>query len=202
MAGTDTPTPATQPEPSTAPEPLTTPGVTASPGSATSPEASATERVAPVAEVGPGRRVLQQIAENPLQSLFGAAIIALLTFTLTTTHARFGDVNRRIDDQNADINARFDDVNRRIDDQNADINARFDDVNRRIDDQNVAFNERFDDVNARIDETNERITRLEESVAEVNLKLTALIAALNMSAQVDAAQEGRIIDTEQASEAE
>ncbi len=160
-----------------------TPAQPAASEAATTPD-SGTAPASPVAEVGPGRRMLQQIAENPLQSLFGAAIIALLTFTLTSTHARFGDVHQRIDDLNASVNARFDDVSAR-----------------------------FDDVSARIDATNERITRLEErmearfealeaSVAEINLKLTALIAALNMSAQVDAAQEGRLIDTEQAPDPE
>ncbi len=155
MARTGTPKPA---EPSVA---TSDPNATAVPASQ-------------VAEVGIGRRVVQQLVENPLQSLFGAAIIALLTFTLTSTHARFGDINQRIDDQNAAFTSRLDDVSTR-----------------------------FDDMNARIDETNERITRielrmerLEASVAEINLKLTALIAALNMSAQVDAAQEGRLIEPE------
>ena len=66
-------------------------------------------------------------------------------------------------------------------------------------------NARIDDTNARIDDTNARITRLEdkmdarfaaleEDVAEINLKLTALIAALNRTDEVDAALEGRLID--------
>ena len=63
----------------------------------------------------------------------------------------------------------------------------------------------FTITNARIDDTNDRITRLEErmdarfaaleeDVAEINLKLTALIAALNRKDEVDAALEGRLID--------
>lgn len=63
----------------------------------------------------------------------------------------------------------------------------------------------FTITNTRIDDTNDRITRLEEKmdtrfaaleedVAEINLKLTALIAALNRTDEVDAALEGRLID--------
>lgn len=62
-------------------------------------------------------------------------------------------------------------------------------------------NARIDDTNARIDDTNARITRLEakvdalgEDVAEINLKLTALIAALNKSEEVGAALEGTLVD--------
>ena len=63
----------------------------------------------------------------------------------------------------------------------------------------------FTITNDRIDDTNDRITRLEDKmdarfaaleqdVAEINLKLTALIAALNRTDEVDAALEGRLID--------
>ena len=63
----------------------------------------------------------------------------------------------------------------------------------------------FTTLNARIDDTNDRITRLEdkvdarfaaleEDVAEINLKLTALIAALNRTEEVEAALEGRLLD--------
>lgn len=63
----------------------------------------------------------------------------------------------------------------------------------------------FTALNFRINDTNDRITRLEdkvdarfaaleEDVAEINLKLTALIAALNRTEEVDAAIEGRLLD--------
>ena len=69
----------------------------------------------------------------------------------------------------------------------------------------TTLNFRINDTNARIDETNARITRLEETmdarfaaleedVAEINLKLTALIAALNRTEEVEAALEGRLLD--------
>ena len=73
-------------------------------------------------------------------------------------------------------------------------------------------NDRITETNDRITETNDRITRLEDKVDagfaiiderfavqdakfdEINLKLTALIAALNATAEVEAALDGRLLD--------
>ena len=54
----------------------------------------------------------------------------------------------------------------------------------RLEDSVIRLEERMD----------ARFTALEEDVAEINLKLTALIAALNMTDEVTAAIEGRLID--------
>ena len=91
-------------------------------------------------------RLRDQIAENPLLTLFGSIIAVLLVFTLGTTNLRFVDVNAR-----------------------------------------------FDDVNARIDRIEVRLDRLEERVINIDLKLTALIAALNATEEVDAALQGRLL---------
>ena len=78
----------------------------------------------------------------------------------------------------------------------------------------LTFN--FTVTHSRIGDTNNRLTRLEESVDarfaaqdakidtlfaaqdakidEINLKLTALIAALNATTEVDASLEGRLLD--------
>ena len=77
----------------------------------------------------------------------------------------------------------------------------------------------FTVTHSRISDTNDRITRLEESVDarfeaqdakidrlfaaqdakidEINLKLTALIAALNATAEVDAALQGRLLEQDE-----
>lgn len=93
---------------------------------------------------GIGRRAWEQFADNPLQALFGTAIVALLIFNFTTLNFRINDTNDRIT---------------RLEDK---VDARF--------------------------------AALEEDVAEINLKLTALIAALNRTEEVDAAVEGRFLD--------
>ena len=90
-----------------------------------------------------------QIVENPLLTLFGATIIVLLGFTLTTTNMRIDDVNDRIDRLEDRMDTRF-----------AQMDARF--------------------------------AALEHGVAEIDRKLTALIAALNKTAEVDAAMAGDV----------
>ena len=91
-------------------------------------------------------RLRDQIAENPLLTLMGGIIIALLVFTLGTTNLRINDIHARIDD-----------------------------------------------TNARIDRLEVRMDRLEERVINIDLKLTALIAALNATEEVDAALHGRLL---------
>ena len=122
------------------------------------------------------QRVGKQLIDNPVQAFFGAVIVALLAFTLTS-------INARIDDINTSINDRIDDINDRIDD----INDRIDDINDRI----TRLEEEIDT----------RFTALEKDVAEINLKLTALITAFNVAPEITAAQEGRIIsDTQNAND--
>ena len=100
---------------------------------------------------GIGRRAWEQFTDNPLQALFGTAIVALLIFNFTTLNARIDDTNDRI---------------------------------TRLEDRVTRLEEKMD----------ARFAALEEDVAEINLKLTALIAALNRTDEVDAALEGRLID--------
>ena len=113
---------------------------------------------APRTAAGIGRRAWEQFADNPLQAVFGTAIVALLIFNYTTLNFRINDIHARIDE----------------------TNARIDETNARI---------------TRLEETiDARFAALEEDVAEINLKLTALIAALNRTEEVEAALEGRLLD--------
>ena len=66
-----------------------------------------------------------------------------------------------------------------------DINVRIDDTNRRIDETN----ERIDRLEAKMDA---RFDKLEAAVAEIDRKLTALIAHLNATTAVDDALTGRL----------
>ena len=113
----------------------------------------------------PGIRA--QIAENPLTSLFGGIIIILLAATFATSNIRIDDTNDRITRLDDKIDTRI----TRLEDK---IDARFDSQDEKID-------ARFDS--------------LESDVGEINLKLTALIAALNATDAVDAALEGRLTGT-------
>ena len=150
----------TAPAPSAAAEVVPAMPATADPGNPAATPADGSARAASAARTatGIGRRAWEQFAENPLQALFGTAVVALLIFNFTTLNARIDDTNGRIDD----------------------MNDRIDDMNDRI----TRLEERMD----------ARFTALEEEVAEINLKLTALIAALNRTEEVEAALEGRLLD--------
>ena len=115
------------------------------PGTADSQTPATTPTHAPArTAAGIGRRAWEQFADNPLQALFGTAIVTLIIFNFTTLNFRINDTNDRVTRLEETMDARF--------------------------------------------------AALEEDVAEINLKLTALIAALNRTEEVDAAIEGRLLD--------
>ena len=132
-----------------------------------------------------------QAAENPLLSFFGLLIVALLTAAIASPHIRIEDISARIDDTNRridDTNERIDETNERIDD----TNRRIDETNERIDRLEARFMEFERRVDARFDMVDARFDKLEAAVAEIDRKLTALIAHLNATAAVDDALAGRL----------
>ena len=130
----------------------------------TAPDASAEQAQARAGTATVVRPSLRaQVAENPLLSFFGLVIIALLTAAIVSPHIRIDDINIRIDD----TNARIDRLETKVDRLEAKVDARFDMVDARFD-------------------------KLEAAVAEIDRKLTALIAHLNATAAVDDALAGRL----------
>ena len=113
-----------------------------------------------------------QAADNPLLTLCGGMIIALLISTLASSNLRIGDINGRLDD----------------------MNIRIGDINGRIDDMNI----RLDDMNDRITRLEAKIDAQDDKIHQIDLKLTALIAALNKTDEVEAALSGTIIGGESA----
>ena len=159
---------------SAAPAHRASPQMTHTPDPAATPQAQV---AAPGVGAGPAKpRLRDQIAENPLLSLFGGAVVALLTalgtlvvallvFTLTS------------------------------------INDRIDSLGERIDRLEVSLNDRIDRFEVSL---NDRIDRLEDNVdagfaaqgaqiAELDRKQTALTAHLNATEAVDAALEHRLL---------
>ena len=118
----------------------------------------------PVASVRPTLRV--QVAENPLASFFGAVIVALLVSMLATSNVRIN----RLEDQ---VEAGFAAQDAKIDKLEAKLDAKIDGLDAKLDAKFGELDEKFD---------------------EMNLKLTALIAKLNATDDVDAAVEGRLTD--------
>jgi len=88
------------------------------------------------------------------------AIVVTLGVGTCSTNARIDDVNRRLDDLNADVNRRFDAMG-------ADVNRRFDDVNRRFDAlraDHVRFDERLRAVEFALGQVDQRLLTIERVV--------------------------------------
>ena len=150
------------------PQMTRTPDPTADP----SPPAAAS-----TVEAAPARPKLRdQIAENPLLSLFGAlmtlggtAVVALLLFTLTS-------IGNRIDGVEMSLGERIDRVEVRLSD--------------RIDRVEVRLSDRIDRLEDKVD-TGFAVQGAQ--IGELDRKLTALIAHLNATEAVEAALEHRLL---------
>ena len=146
-------------------------------------------------------RLRHQLIENPLLSLYGAIIVVLLGFVLTTANIRITETNERITRLDNRIDERFNRSESRIDDRFNQIDDRFnqiDDRFNRIEDQiirnNSAIDDRLNRFEARVEDRfvriESRIGSLEGAVAEIDRKLTALIAALGQTDEVEGALSG------------
>ena len=132
---------------------------------------------AAAAKAKPARPGLRdQIAENPLLSLFGAlmtlggtAVVALLLFTLTS-------IGNRIDGVEMSLGERIDRVEVRLSD--------------RIDRVEVRLSDRIDRLEDKVD-TGFAVQGAQ--IGELDRKLTALIAHLNATEAVEAALEHRLL---------
>ena len=150
------------------------PQMTHTPDPVTAPQAQA---VVDAVEARPAKpRLRDQIADNPLLSLIGGAVVALLTilgtlvvallvFTLTSINDRIDSLGERIDRLDVSLNDRID----------------------RLD---VSLNNRIDRLEDKVDAG---FAAQGAQIAELDPKLTALIAHLNATEAVDAALEHRLL---------
>ena len=162
-------------------------------------------------------RMRDQVSENPLMTLFGTVLVALLMFNFTTTHSRIGDTNGsvvRLEDRvtrlEESVGARFQAQNAKIDAlfeaQNAKMDRLFEAQNAKIERLLAAQDAKMDRLLAAQDAKMERLLAAQDAkmerllaardakIDEINLKLTGLIAAFNATAEVDAALEGKLLD--------
>ena len=121
-----------------------------------------------------------KLAENPLQTLLATAVVALLIFSLTSTNASIADTNDRIsrlEDRVTSLEDRVTRLEERV--------TRLEESVTRLEESVIRLEERME----------ARFTAQDAKIDEINLKLTALIATLNMTEQVNAAMAGtRIAD--------
>lgn len=159
-------------------------------------------------DMGSRPRLWNQLLENPLLSLFGAVIVMLLGYVLTTSNIRITETNERItrldnriEDRFNGVEDRFDRLEDRIIRNSIGVEGRFNGVEdrfvrmeARIEDRFVRLETRVEDrfvrlearVEDRFNRVDTRIGTLEGSVAEIDRKLTALIAALGKTDEVKA----------------
>ena len=104
--------------------------------------------------------------EHPLQALLVTVVALLFGFVLTQTNDRITQTNDRITRLEDKVDAGFAQQDAKVDEGFAQQDAKFD----------------------------ERFAQQDEKLDEINLKLTALIAALNATAEVEAALDGRLLD--------
>ena len=138
-----------------------------------------------------------QIAENPLLSFFGALIVVLLAAAIASPNIRISDTNARIDRLEDTMEARFAAQDAKIEQQFGELDAKIDRLDAKFDAKMDAKIDRLDaKMDAKIDrldaKMDAKIDRLDAKIDEMNLKLTALIAALQMTGIVEATLDGSL----------
>ena len=137
---------------------------------ATAPADSAppAETPAPAPRLGIAATAKAVALDNLMTVIIGPLVVALLVFSLYTLNDRFAAIDARF----AAIDARF----AAIDDRFAAIDARF-----------AAIDDRFAAIDDRFAEQDRKIDALDARLHSIDLKLTALIASLDKTDEVDAA---------------
>ena len=94
------------------------------------PEQAAASAGQTVAQAGAGigRRALKQLGDNPLGALFGAAIVALLIFTLNSTNDRITRLEGHMDARFAQVDARL----AALEDDVAELNENMAELDRKL----------------------------------------------------------------------
>ena len=166
------------------------------PDLATDPPAQAATSAA---EAEPARpRLRDQIAENPLLSLFsgiivviltvfGTAFVALLIFSLTSIHNGIDSLEARLDRLEVKVDAGFAAQGAQIAELDARLTAQIAELDARLTAQIAELDARL---TAQIAELDARLTA---QIAELERKLTGLIAHLNATEAVEAALEHRLL---------
>ena len=126
-----------------------------------------------------GRAGWTTVSNSFIPALLSAALVAVMIFAFTTLDNRITSLENRLTAFENRVDARFAA-------QDAKIEARFAAQDAKID--------------ARFDAQDAKIEALDAKIDEINIKITALIAALNKTEEVDAALAGEITTTPPASD--
>ena len=121
-----------------------------------------------------GRAGWTTVSDNLIPALLSAALVAVMIFAFTTLDNRITSLENRLTAFENRVDARFAQIDTRFAAQDAKIEA----LDTKID--------------ARFTAQDAKIEALDAKIDEINVKLTALIAALNRTEEVDAALAGEI----------
>ena len=125
------------------------------------------------------------VADNLVPGLLSAALVALMIFAFTLLENRVTAVDNRLNAFADRVDGRFTQIEGRFNAQAAKIDR----LDARIDALDAKIDARIDTLDAKIDT---RIDTLDAKIDDLALKVTALIAALNKTEEVDAALAGEI----------
>ena len=132
-------------------------------------QAPAAGAAQPAVAVAAKPRIRLSLGDNPLLTVLGTAAVGLLVLVLT-------DHSRRISNLDNEVDRGFASITERMDERFEKVDERFEKVDQRF----AVMDEKID----------QRFTVMDEKINQISLKLTALIAALNMELEVQAAVEG------------
>ena len=138
------------------------------------------------------------VVENLAVAVLGPLVVLLLGFAFYTINDRFAAIDDRfaaiddrfatIDDRFAAIDDRFTELERKMEarfaEQDRKIEAKFAEQDRKIE---AKFAEQDRKIEAKFAEQDRKIEALQSGLHSIDLKLTALIAALGMTEAVDSA---------------
>ena len=125
--------------------------------------------------------------KNSALPLATTLLVLFAGLTFAALNSNIGRLDTRIDRLEDRMEQRFEAIDRRFEAQDAKFEARFEA-------QDAKFEARFEAQDAKFEA---RFESIDETLGEINLKLTALIAALNATEGVDAALEGTLLPNPQ-----
>ena len=163
------------------------------------------------AAAGTGTRRWAALGDMLAPTLLATAVVGLLIYSLAdernridrledTLNTRFAATDAKIDELDTRLSAKIDGLDTRlsakIDGLDTRLSAKIDGLDTRLSAKIDGLDTRL---SAKIDGLDDRIDGLDDKLHRIDLKLTALIAALNKTGEVEAALEGRLLDSGPAS---
>ena len=139
------------------------------------------------------RSAVREVVEQPLLVLMGTLIVALLGIAFVNLNNSIGLLDSRMDRVEVRIDRLEDNMSSRFTAQDVKFEAKFDEFEAKFAELDAMFEAKFAELDAKFEA---KFEVLDGKIDELNLKMTALIAALNATTQVEAALAGKLLNPE------